>query len=223
MFKKSLTISILSLFIGIGIGVSIVSYTNAEKKSESDNTSSLEDKLPDYTGLFDNASTADNYLSNGNFYSESKSYRLTIDTSFMDLVSSAIHWYDKVISEFPNTEQANRALKDKMRTLIGWTDGYGDNERFYGLKDRKLAAAYFPMIEKTFTKLESDYPEDQYLQAFAYQIGQAYFYHLIAYRKKEYAEPCQKWMNKTIELANGKETFYSHLATHRLTHINRYK
>lgn len=291
--KKSLIISISFLLIGIGIGISIVTWTNDEDDIDStlESVEVIED-LPEYSGIFDDTATGLNYLKNGNFYSGDKSYKLVIDTSYMDLVGNAIYWYDKAISEFPKTPVANRALKDKIKTLIGWTDGHGDDRRDYGLADRTKASFYFPLIETTYALLEKDFPEDSELSAFAFQIAQRYSFYMIAeqmvvvearqqltdvitqshltvsdwraiisrvpqfleassialdanvrsltdfrdaaealnisiseamlqsleqlkttvQKNNKYIAPIRKWMNKTIELAKGKDTFYSHLA-----------
>ncbi len=215
--KKSLIISITFLLIGIGIGITVINWTNAEEENTDTTTEyvTVED-LPEYTGVFDKADTALNYLENGNFYSEGKSYKMVIDTSYVDMVGNAIYWYDKVIAEFPKTKPANRALKDKMKTILGWSEGYGDDKESYGLRDRSKAAIYFPMLEETYTKLETDFPDDTHLQAFAFQIAQRYWFYLLITSDKKYRVPFTKWMNKTIKLADGKDTFYSHIAKQRL-------
>ena len=122
--------------------------------------------------------TPRNYLSNGDFYSQGKPRRLGIDTSFIDKVDTAIWWYDKVISEFPGTEEANIALISKIRTLIGWEDGYGDGKKYYGLHAYHGTMAkidgYFSLIATTFLELETGFPDDEYLEAFAFQIAQRY-------------------------------------------------
>ena len=222
MLKQSLIVSIF-LLIGIGIGISMVNWTNAEDSTDSTAEYVTVEDLPEYTGVFDKAATGINYLKNGNFYSEGKSYKFGIDTSYIDRVTYAIYWYDKVISEFPNTPAANGALKDKMNTILGWTDGYGDDKKYYGLDDRKKAGIYFPLLIVTYAKLESDYPDDPHLQAFAFQVAQKYWFYLLITRNSKYAIPTEKWMNKTIELSDGKETFYSQIAKQRLREIARYK
>ena len=68
------------------------------------------------------------------------------------------------------------------------------------------------MFEDAFAKLETSYPEERYLSVSAYQIAQSYFYHLIFTRNEKYVAPSKKWMNKTIEFAKGKDTFYSYIA-----------
>ena len=211
---------VITLFVVIGIGVCVLNYTDAQKSNEESNVNtSLADAIPDYTGLFDKGETPRNYLSNGDFYSQGKPRRLGIDTSFIDKVDTAIWWYDKVISEFPGTEEANIALISKIRTLIGWEDGYGDGKKYYGLHayhDHGKIDGYFSLIATTFLELETGFPDDEYLEAFAFQIAQRYFYYLLVFDYLHYKNDCKQWLEKTIELAKGKDTFYSHLAKLRL-------
>lgn len=223
MSKKSLIISISFLLIGVGIGISIVYWTNTDTENSTDSTAKdltvIED-LPQYTGVIDDEVSAINYLRNGNLYSEGKSYKLEIETWFVSKVEYAIYWYDKVISEFPNTPIANRALKDKMITLFGWKS---DSGYLYGLEDYKKADSYFPILEKTYAKLETDYPADPHLQAFAFQIAQKYRFYLISTRNSKYITPAKKWMNKTIKYSDGKDTFYSNFAKKLLEIIDTFK
>ena len=208
---------VITLFVVIGIGVCVFNYTDAQKSNEESNANtSLADAIPDYSGLFDTGETPRNYLSNGDFYSQDKPRRLGIDTSYIDKVDTAIWWYDKVISEFPGTEEANIALISKIRTLIGWEDGYGDDKKYFGLHHHGKGKKYFPLIESTFLELEIGYPDDEYLEAFAFQIAQRYLVYVLGYGRKNYSDDCKRWLEKTIELAKGKDTFYSHLAKLRL-------
>jgi hypothetical protein len=205
------------LLMVLYVGMCVFNYTNAQKNSETSNTSSLlKDEIPDYRGLFDRGLTPVNYLKNGDFYSQDKSLRLSIDTSYIDHVDTAIWWYDKVLTEFPGTEEANEALRSKIRTLIGWEKGYGEDKENFGLHDRANAMKYFPLIESTFLELEIGFPDDEYLEAFAFQIAQRYLYHVLVYRRQDYKDNCKQWLEKTIELAKGKDTFYSHLSKLRL-------
>ena len=205
---------VVVLSIVLYAGICIFNFTNAQKSSNT--TTLLEDENPDYRGLFDKGETPRNYLKNGNFYSQDKPRRLGIDSSYIDKVDTAIWWYDKVLEEFPGTEEANEALRQKIRTLIGWTDGYGDDKEEFGLDNRNKSGKYFPLVEATFLELETDYPDDEYLEAFAFQIAQQYLVHVVAYRNEGYKDDCKKWLEKTIALAGGKDTFYSHLSKLRL-------
>lgn len=81
-------------------------------------------------------------------------------------------WYDKVIQEFPKTAASQLAYEDKMRTLIGWEDPgrYGAS---HGIK--RNFAQYMPQLLETFFAFERDHPDASSLQAFRYQIAQAYW------------------------------------------------
>ena len=206
------------LLVVLYVGLCVFNYTNAQNGGETSNISNLlEDDVPDYRGLFDNESTvAQNYISNGNFYSQDKPRKLIIDTSLIDKVEAACLWYDKVLNEFPGTEEANEALRQKIRTLIGWEKGYGKDKKAYGLHSTNNLKNKYALVESTFLELEVDYPNDPYLEALAFQIAQRYLYHFVVFRRPDHKNGCKKWLNKTIELARGKDTFYSHLAKLRL-------
>ena len=190
---------------------------DAQKSDEEPNeNTSIASVGGGYTGLFDKDATPKNYLSNGDFYSQDKPRRLPIDLGLINKVESAIWWYDKVITEYPGTQEASIALRSKIRTLIGWTEGYGKDKKAYGLHSR-VHSGFFALIESTFLELEVGYPDDEYLEALAFQIAQRYLYHVLVYRKTVYKEDCKRWLEKTIKLAKGADTFYSHLARLRLT------
>ena len=204
------------LLVVLYVGLCVFNYTNAQKSEEtSDISNLLEDDAPDYGGLFDRDSTPRNYLMNGNFYSQDKPVRLGIDLSYIDKVDTAIWWYDKVLDEYPGTQEANEALRAKIRTLLGWEEGFGKDKKNFGLLSR-IKGRYFPIIESTFQELEIGFPDDEYLEALAYQIAQRYLYHVLVYKKDNYKDNCEQWLQKTIELAHGQDTFYSHLAKLRL-------
>ena len=208
------------LLVVLYVGLCVFNYTNAQKGGETSNTS---DSLEENLDLFDIDSTPRNYLKNGDFYSQEKPRRLVIDTSFIEKVDTALWWYNKVINEYPGTQEANEALRAKIRTIIGWTEGYGKDKKSFGLHDRGLGSKYFPIIESTFNKLEAGYPDDEYLEAFAFQIAQRYFIYVLGYRQYKYKENCLHWFEKTIELAKGKDTFYSHLARKRIKSVEGIK
>ena len=182
------------------------------------NENDVDSELYNYAGVFASDPIPSNYIANGNFFSQKKPRQLIVDTSFIDKVDTAIYWYDKVLNEFPGTQEANEALKAKIRTLIGWEEGYGKDKKIYGLKSR-VHTGYFPLIESTFLELETGFPDDEYLEAFAFQIAQLYFIHVLGYRHYRYKESCITWFEKTIKLAKGADTFYSHLARKRIKSV----
>lgn len=210
-----------ALFVSAAYLVGSTDKTANAQKSDEGESTSIADAISGYTGLFDKDATPKNYLSNGDFYSQNKPRRLPIDSSLIDKVKAAIWWYDKVITEYPGTQEANIALRSKIRTLIGWTEGYGKDKKAYGLhgSDSRLHNGYFALVESTFLELEIGYPDDEYLEALAFQIAQQYLYHI--HRRIGYKDDCKRWLEKTIKLAKGADTFYSHLARLRLTLIEK--
>ncbi len=152
-----------------------------------------------------NSVVAQSYLNNGNFWSESDE-KFSIDTSWLPNVELANHWYDKVITEFPNTSAAEIAFKHKLFALFGWEEPgkYGSK---YGLKES--FSDYLPIILRVFSEFEKKFPTSSYLQAFRYQIAQAYW------KQKDWKNT-RDWLNMIIENSEGKEAFYTELAKYRL-------
>ena len=78
-----------------------------------------------------------------------------------------------------------------VQTLLGWEEGYGKDKKYFGLASR-IKGRDFPIIESTFQELEIGFPEDEYLEAFAFQIAQRYLYHVLAYKKDNYKDNCEQ-------------------------------
>jgi tetratricopeptide (TPR) repeat protein len=152
---------------------------------------------------------ATSYISNGDFWSTGKSSKFTIDSSWIPHVEAAITWYDKVIKEFPKTAAGQKAYQKKLQTLIGWTvsgkygTSYGIKESFY---------KYISQLLDTFASFEKDYPEASTLQAFRYQIAEAYW------TNKDWANT-RKWLNIIIQKAGNGDSFYKDTAERRLLKI----
>lgn len=156
----------------------------------------------------DNA-VAESYLDNGNFWSSGKDYKFTIDSSWIEHVEASNKWYDKVINEFPGTTAARVAYEEKMRTLLGWKE-LGQYGGTYGVKnDFEL---YMPQILETFSAFEKGFPNAPTLQAFRYQIAQAYW------TKKDWAKT-KEWLNLIIGKSGDNDSFYKDAATRRLRKV----
>jgi len=147
--------------------------------------------------------TAQSYMSNGNFWSGSD-HIFHIDSSWLPDVELALQWYDRIIEEFPNSDAAELAYERKMFALIGWKDAIGDS---HGL--RADFAKYMPQVLDTFSSFESTFPSNSSLQAFRYQIAQAYW------ERRDWANT-KLWLGKVIEKSNGESTFYTETAKARL-------
>lgn len=152
---------------------------------------------------------AASYLRHGDFWSDGKDRVFSIDSSWIPNVESAIKWYDKTISEFPNTTASRLAYQAKLRTLLGWTESgrYGSK---HGVDADPLK--YIPQLVSTFSAYEQEHPSASALQAFRYQIAQAYW------STKNWDET-RAWLTKIIEAGRGQDSFYSDLAERRMEKI----
>jgi tetratricopeptide (TPR) repeat protein len=152
--------------------------------------------------------TALSYLRYGDFWSRGKDNNFTIDSNWIPHVEAAIKWYDKVISEFPKSTASRIAYQDKLRILLGWKDPgkYGNK---YGIKSS--FDKYMLQILETYTAFERDHPTASTLQAFRYQIAQAYW------KNKDW-EKSREWLNLIIREASD-DSFYKDLAERRLNKI----
>ena len=154
--------------------------------------------------------TAILYLKHADFWSKDKSEIFMIDSSWIPEVESAIKWYDKVISEFPGTAAAQVAYEGKLRTLLGWTEGYGRDKESYGMK--RNFRKYLPMMLKSFESYEKDFPNAILLQNFRYQIAQSYWVN------REW-DKTREWLQKIIVEAGDTDSFYKDLAERRLKKV----
>lgn len=156
----------------------------------------------------DNA-VAETYLRDGDFWSSGKDYKFTIDTSWMPNIEAANKWYDKVIKEFPRTTASRIAYEEKMRTLLGWKElgQYGES---HGIKAN--FDLYIPQLIETFSAFEKEYPDASTLQAFRYQIAQAYWSHKDWNKTKE-------WLNLIVEKSGDTDSFYRDAAERRLNKV----
>lgn len=150
------------------------------------------------------------YLRHGDFWSRDKSSIFVIDSSWLDTVDAAITWYDNVIDEFPGTVAARIAYEEKMRTLLGWEKrGVRDTTR-YGVKGD--FAKYMPMLLSTFSEYEASFPDSASMQAFRYQIAQAYW-------STRNFEDARNWLKKIIDASGPSDSFYKDVARRRLERL----
>ncbi len=148
------------------------------------------------------------YLQNGDFWSNADR-EFIIDSSWMPNVEIALKWYDKVLEELPNTPSAEVAYRRKLFALLG-SSNPDDNQKVFGLKqDFKK---YIPVVLKTFSDFEKDFPKSAYMQGFRYQIAQAYW-------TEGYTKSAKTWLKKIIMYGDGKETFYTETAKARLKNL----
>lgn len=156
-----------------------------------------------------NNAVAQSYLSHGEFWSRGKSDVFTIDSSWIPNVESAIKWYDKMIQEFPKTAAAKVGYQQKMRTILGWTQSGRDGKK-HGIEIGD--GRYIPQLVATFRDYETAFPDSGTLQAFRYQIAQAYW------ERKEW-DQTRNWLKSILERSEGSDSFYTDLASRRLEKV----
>jgi tetratricopeptide (TPR) repeat protein len=185
----------------------IAKYPNSNQaKNIKDRIDELSQVVTEYADVSENNAIAQLYLSHGDFWSRRKDSKFVIDSSWIPKVDVAIRWYDKVIVEFPKSDSAHRAFRDKMKTLLGWNEQYSKE----GIK--KSFSTYMPMLLETFAEFEATFPEDSLLQPFRYQIAQVYW------DNRQWAET-RKWLNIIIEKSGESDSFYKDLANWRLKKV----
>ncbi len=148
------------------------------------------------------------YLQNGDFWSNADR-EFIIDSSWMPNVEIAIKWYDKVLKEFANTPSAEVAYRRKLFALLG-SSNPDDNQKAFGLKED--FKKYIPVVLKTFSDFEKDFPKSAYMQGFRYQIAQAYW-------AEGNTKKARIWLERIIANGKGKETFYTETAKARLKNL----
>tara|TARA_B110000305_G_C19348276_1_gene592855 strand:- start:216 stop:1049 length:834 start_codon:yes stop_codon:yes gene_type:complete len=153
-----------------------------------------------------NNAVASSYLRHGDFWSESKSNKFTIDSSWIPMVESAVKWYDKIIDEFPNSAASDVAYQAKLKTILGWKESgqYGSS---HGIK--RSFSKYMPQLLATFEGYVAEHPDSSMIQAFRYQIAQAYW------GQKDW-DNARLWLNKIITSAGEGDSFYKDTAMRRL-------
>lgn len=156
----------------------------------------------------DNA-VALSYLRHGDFWSRGKDDRFIIDSSWISNVDAAVKWYDKVISEFPESTASRVAYEKKLTTLLGWKEP-GQYGSTYGIKDS--FATYMPEFLATFSAFEQEHPDASSLQAFRYQTAQVYW------GRKDW-DKTREWLNTILREAGQGDSFYKDLAQRRLQKI----
>ncbi|MBI5665290.1 MAG: tetratricopeptide repeat protein [Nitrospirae bacterium] len=152
---------------------------------------------------------AQSYLSHADFWSERKSSIFRIDSSWIPNVEAAVKWYDKVIAEFPKSVASRLAYEGKMRTYLGW-EVPGKYGGYYGIQGN--FNKYMPELLDTLSAFESDHPEAPTLQAFRFQIAQAYW------RQKDW-DKTKEWLNLIIQKTGTTDSFYKDLAERRLQQV----
>lgn len=156
-----------------------------------------------------NDATARVLLRNADFWAKDRDRIYKIDSSWIPNVEAAVYWYDKVLAEFPGTPAAKTAYEEKMRTLLGWKE-VGQYGEAHGVRGNP--AAYLPVLEGTFREYEKAFPQAAALQAFRYQIAQAYW-------KNKNWPKTREWLGEVVEKDGTANSFYRDLAQRRLKKV----
>ena len=152
---------------------------------------------------------ANAYIRHGNFWSKGKRDRFTIDSSWISNVEAAVKWYDKVIEEFPDTDAARRAHEEKLRTLLGWETA-GRFGTKHGIEES--FDEYMPLLLEAFSAFEQSNPDASTLQAFRFQIAQAYW-------GNHDWDKTREWLNTIVSESEDRDEFYRDLAQRRLEKV----
>jgi tetratricopeptide (TPR) repeat protein len=155
------------------------------------------------------SAVARSYISNGDFWVSSNDRKFTIDSSWLPMIELANEWYDRVIKEFPGSDAAEIAYERKLFALIGWRELGRDGEA-YGLKNNYQK--YMPLVLTTFDDFEKAFPNSSALQAFRYQIAQAYWAH------RDW-QNTRGWLQKIIDKGGSESTFYTEAAKARMQKV----
>ncbi len=183
--------------------------TSNEAKTVQDKINELSEIVGESTKESIENAVALSYLRHGDFWSKGKNNIFTIDSSWIPSVETSIKWYDKVILEFPKSAASRVAYQAKLRTLLGWEDPgkYGDK---HGVK--ASLPKYMPQVIETFSAFEKEHPAASSLQAFRYQIAQAYW------SNKDWKDT-REWLNLIINVSGDGDSFYKDLAERRLKKV----
>jgi TolA-binding protein len=173
----------------------------------------VEDRIPELLQNLQTASMeyidevrASMYLKNGDYWIVGKDPGYYVDTAYINNIEAAVHWYDKAISEFPDSAAARMAHEHKLQSLIGWKDK--DN---FGIAYGAMGefTSYISKVIEAFEAFEKAFPNAPSLQPIRYQIAQLYW------SNKDFVNT-EKWLKRVIEHGGDEESFYSDLAERRL-------
>ncbi len=164
----------------------------------------------------DSESTASLYLDNADFFSNRfRKDSWTIYTDGFNEIDMAMHWYDKVIAEFPKTDAAHRAYVRKFKTLVGRnrSGGGGFGEAVYRGK-KKAARNYITLMVLCFEGYMLDFPDGVFANRMRYQIGQAYW-------ELNDDETATLWLKKIVDSGKGDDDFYVYAARQRMANLDK--
>ncbi|MGD1103805.1 MAG: hypothetical protein ABSA59_17285 [Terriglobia bacterium] len=150
--------------------------------------------------------------------------KVSIDTSYLSHGDLAIEWLEQVVTRFPQSPDASRALFREALVYYGWgkegigeystPQGYGFRFAEYYARDKGEAQAYIEKMIIVLSRLQKDYPDSPYAIPVSYLIGQAYW---SAAGGKTADDNARLYWNKVITLAgDDKANAYRQFAEWRL-------
>lgn len=183
--------------------------TSSQAKDMSDRLAQLREVVQKSSGELLTNAVATSYVRNGDFWSDAED-TFRIDASWLPRAELGLYWYDRVIKEYPGSDAAELAYLRKLRTLLGWKE-LGQYGSSYGVVGD--FGKYMPLTLQAFDDLAKAFPSNTSLQAFRFQIAQAYW------SKKDWANT-RLWLQNIVDASKGEQTFYSELAKARLAKVN---
>ncbi len=173
----------------------------------------VDDRLSELLQILPGASTeyvddirASMYLKNGDHWIAGKGPGFYVDTAYINTIEAAVHWYDKTITEFPESAAARLAHEQKLKTLIGWKDTENFGMAYGAMGEFET---YMPLVLEAFRAFEKAFPLAPSLQPLRYQIAQLYW------SQKDFVNT-DVWLKQVIENGSEEDSFYVDLATRRL-------
>lgn len=142
---------------------------------------------------------ARSYIKNGDFWAPDER-RFAVKTDLLPNIDLGVAWYDRVIQEFPGTQAADVAMQ---RKIFLWLAFFNSDfpRNVQGLLD-------------AFSAYEAAFPQDENMQAFRFQIAQAFW------GRGDWLTTTD-WLNRIVKAAGDKNTFYSDMAKARLENMHR--
>lgn len=214
--EKSAAIYLLGLICYEGDRVACavkIWRTLVEEFPDSYESKLVEDRIPELMQNLSSVSSeyieevrASMYIKNGDFWIVGKDPSFFVDSSYINPIEAAVHWYDKTIAEFPESAAARLAHEHKLKSLIGWKDR--DN---FGIAYGAMGefVEYLPKVLEAFQAFEKAFPRAPVLQPIRFQIAQLYW------SNKDFIQT-ESWLKKVIEHGDGEASFYVDLAERRL-------
>ena len=181
-----------------------------EGKIVVDRLAELEHLTQGKTTQYIDEARASMYLRNGDFWTTGRNSEFVLDTSYINNIEAALHWYDKAIVEFPKSAAARLAHEQKLRTLIGWK-----NPNDFGMAYGAVGefSEYIPRVLEAFAAFEKEFPDTPTLQPLRFQIAQLYW------NNKDFVNT-ERWLRAVISSGNDQDSFYSDLADRRLRKLS---